>query len=78
MVSRAINLDFHREARRALEGLVVMVEGLMQRNKDGRYRISPVKGIPPRMENKRLSKDDGHGRERGCGPGTKQTFMQCV
>ena len=64
MLAMALNERFHAKMREALGPHVVAGKGVMARNKDGSWRVTPEKGVA-RMECKR---DTDHAHEGGCRP----------
>ena len=65
MLAMALNERFHAKMRGVLGPHVVAGEGVMARNKDGSWRLTPEKGVA-RMVCKQLT---DHAREPGCRPG---------
>merc|ERR1711995_252554 len=54
MLAMALNARFHARMRDALGPHVVAGEGVMQKGRDGAWRLTPEKGVA-RMEGKRVS-----------------------
>ena len=65
MLAMALNEVFHAKVRDVLAEHVMAGEGIMAKNKDGSWRLTPEKGVA-RMEGKRLA---DHKPESGCRPG---------
>ena len=64
MLAMALNEQFHEMMREALGPVLVKGKGLMAKNKDGSWRITPEKGYA-RMECKRVT---DHAAAPGCRP----------
>jgi len=62
LLAMALNAQFHAMMREVLGPLVVSGKGLMARNKNGSWRVTPEKGVA-RMECKRVT---DHAAAPGC------------
>ena len=74
MLAMALNARFHARMRDALGPHVVAGEGVMQKGRDGAWRLTPEKGVA-RMEGKRVS---DHVTAPGCRPALNVDVLRVI
>ena len=74
LIAIALNPKFHEMMREVLEPFVVGGEGVMERFKDGRWRLTPAKGVA-RMECKRTT---DHVCAPGCRPALNIDVLRVI
>ena len=76
MLASVLNVQFHAEMRKTLGPHVVPSEGVMAKDKDDNWRLTPAKGFA-RMECKRLDPSD-HSCKPGCRPALNVDVLRII